>query len=1151
MDVDDKFIDLGLDSIIGVEWVQAINKQYGTAIAASKVYDYPSIREFAGFLEKELNNLKSISSSSGIHQSRAIVFEDAEKGLIKTQDVIPKQSLKTHSFGLSKESISWFNEQGEDIYRKMLNETMIQSVVELHEVESSIVIVKLQDRVHKNAFSKELILGINRSFESIQSNPNYKVVILTGYDSYFASGGTKEVLLAINEGKLKFTDYNFFSIALNCKIPVIAAMQGHGIGGGWCLGLFSDFIVMSRESVYSANFMKYGFTPGAGATLIFPEKFGINLAQEILFTGKQFHGSELESKGVTFPILPRKEVLSYALKLAKELSELPRESLIALKDLMTEAIREKVSYASEKELKMHEKTYVNQPKVREKIELLYGGGLNNTSLKSTPSSSLPKQPLELISSGLPKKQRLTVQSSGGGESGRYVSTTWPQFPELIHLNQSSQGRPVFWFPGGLGAVGVFRAIARKSHRPFYGIQLRGQKTSRAPLQGIQAMAAYYVHVIQSVQPEGPYDLGGYSIGGVVAYEVTRQLQELGQAINTIVMLDSPYSTEIKKREANVSQKAAILRAVNTMLAPTMMQEKEKLVQTLINREEVNINLNDEEFIEQVITLVKTRQLNNTETELRTRIQQSSKVQMSYELHNYILLPLPYSQNVTCYYFRNKSGIFSGELEPYYVLEPNEISLDHTNYWEEWEQQFPNFYMMDVDSSSHFKLLSEPKSCEPIIDFCEKLYSKDGMSTTFMYAAPALADTVPVQVDTTSVLETCYRHNYYPIVLLHGFMGFGRDEVIGFQYWGGLNDIQEDLKNHGYETYTVSVGPVSSNWDRACELYAYLKGGRVDYGKVHSEMHGHARYGRTYPGLYPDWGNLDCEMGDSVDGEVYSEMHRHAQIKKIHLLSHSMGGQTCRTLVQLLEQGSQEEVNGTPADELSPLFQGGKSWVSSVTTISAPHNGTSLYASPIGKQFLEKISKELIAQGVELDFKLEQWNLKREDGESYADYHEHVWNSGLFGDIKDSGYWDLTPDGAKELNTWVKTQPDVYYFSWATEKTYPDPDTGYHIPKPGINPMNYDSSLFIGWYTRNESRKVPIDSSWWQNDGGTNTNFMDGPTLGSTDKIVNYNGIPQIGKWNYMGLLESCDHFEVIHSPSRDVTGWFRERADQLGSLPKI
>ncbi|MFS8211413.1 SDR family NAD(P)-dependent oxidoreductase [Paenibacillus sp. S29] len=52
---DDQFIDMGLDSIIGVEWVQAVNKRFGTAIPATRVYDYPNIKEFSKFLAKELN----------------------------------------------------------------------------------------------------------------------------------------------------------------------------------------------------------------------------------------------------------------------------------------------------------------------------------------------------------------------------------------------------------------------------------------------------------------------------------------------------------------------------------------------------------------------------------------------------------------------------------------------------------------------------------------------------------------------------------------------------------------------------------------------------------------------------------------------------------------------------------------------------------------------------------------------------------------------------------------------------------------------------------------------------------------------------------------------------------------------------------------
>ena len=150
--------------------------------------------------------------------------------------------------------------------------SMNPAAVDVSEVEPGIVRVTMQDRAHKNMFTLDLIDGLIQAFEGIAANPHYKVVILIGYDNYFATGGTREGLLGLYEGKGQFTDANFYSLALDCPIPVIAAMQGHGIGGGFVLGLFADFVILSRESVYTTNFMKYGFTPGMGATYIIPKK---------------------------------------------------------------------------------------------------------------------------------------------------------------------------------------------------------------------------------------------------------------------------------------------------------------------------------------------------------------------------------------------------------------------------------------------------------------------------------------------------------------------------------------------------------------------------------------------------------------------------------------------------------------------------------------------------------------------------------------------------------------------------------------------------------------------------------------------------------------------------------------------------------------
>lgn len=82
------------------------------------------------------------------------------------------------------------------------------------------------------------------------------------------------------------------------------------------------------------------------------------------------------------------------------------------------------------------------------------------------------------------------------------------------------------------------------------------------------------------------------------------------------------------------------------------------------------------------------------------------------------------------------------------------------------------------------------------------------------------------------------YNNYPTIFVHGFLGWGSEDDIDkvIHYWGATRnrDLLAHLREEGFECYNPSVGPFNGVWDRACELYARLMGGRVDYGKVHSE-----------------------------------------------------------------------------------------------------------------------------------------------------------------------------------------------------------------------------------------------------------------------------------------------------------------------------
>jgi len=61
-------------------------------------------------------------------------------------------------------------------------------------------------------------------------------------------------------------------------------------------------------------------------------------------------------------------------------------------------------------------------------------------------------------------------------------------------------------------------------------------------------------------------------------------------------------------------------------------------------------------------------------------------------------------------------------------------------------------------------------------------------------------------------------------------------MLGFDYWGRLYRLRSYLEKQGHTVYVSDVCPVSSNWDRAIELYYQTKGGQTDYGKEHSEKY---------------------------------------------------------------------------------------------------------------------------------------------------------------------------------------------------------------------------------------------------------------------------------------------------------------------------
>lgn len=371
---------------------------------------------------------------------------------------------------------------------------------------------------------------------------------------------------------------------------------------------------------------------------------------------------------------------------------------------------------------------------------------------------------------------------------------------------------------------------------------------------------------------------------------------------------------------------------------------------------------------------------------------------------------------------------------------------------------------------------------------------------------------------------------YPYVLVHGLGGWGENgEGINeiSTYWGATSgSLVEHLNSQGYKVYAPSVGPVSSAWDRACELYAQLTGTTVDYGEAHSKEHNHARYGREYTTpLVEGWGT-------KING---------GQRVKINLVGHSFGGATVRLLTSLLEYGSEAEKAAENAEgEISPLFEGGKGdWVNSVTALCAPHNGSSLteVLNSVGGLVGIKDTTDMLVNlcfgvagitspsGDFYDFKLDHFGF---DSGNYKEAVAAVTASG-----NDHAGYDLSPDGAAKLNEQTKLVEGVYYFSYSYSTTKEGALLKGQVPVSTTLPILYPFAFAMGSFKGTTEGGIAIDESWQENDGLVSVVSARYPTNDAyTESATDPKDTPEMwedietGIW-YVAPTKDGDHGTVI------------------------
>ncbi|MBD2607822.1 non-ribosomal peptide synthetase [Scytonema hofmannii FACHB-248] len=111
---------------------------------------------------------------------------------------------------------------------------------------------------------------------------------------------------------------------------------------------------------------------------------------------------------------------------------------------------------------------------------------------------------------------------------------------LVPIQLQGSKLPLFFIPGSGGNVIQFYEFSRclGLDQPFYGLQPQEWDHESQPLHRVEDMASQYLVAIQTIQPQGPYLLGGHSLGGKVAFEIARQLLKRGQEIRLLAIVDA-------------------------------------------------------------------------------------------------------------------------------------------------------------------------------------------------------------------------------------------------------------------------------------------------------------------------------------------------------------------------------------------------------------------------------------------------------------------------------------------------------------------------------------------------------------------------------------------------------------------------------------
>lgn len=185
------------------------------------------------------------------------------------------------------------------------------------------VLIITLDRPKANAINVGTSLELYAAFKLLDEDPALRVGIITGTGRFFSAGWD---LNSANEGEAADADHGpggfaglteYFSLSK----PVIAAVNGLAVGGGFELALAADLIVASDTARFWLPEVQLGILPDSGGLLRLPKSLPARLAREMILTGRRLDAAEAQAMGLLSRVCAGEDLIATALDLAREIAK--------------------------------------------------------------------------------------------------------------------------------------------------------------------------------------------------------------------------------------------------------------------------------------------------------------------------------------------------------------------------------------------------------------------------------------------------------------------------------------------------------------------------------------------------------------------------------------------------------------------------------------------------------------------------------------------------------------------------------------------------------------------------------------------------------------------------------------------------------------